>query len=278
MVTRSVDAQAAAEMFFKTRRYDLWTHLLVRLLRLRQMCNHWSLCKKQALNSCRKDLHSLLRQGRGVPSDLQLDELLHLSLETKIACGICNEPVNLETIPVIVPCAHTFCKACLLIPFEDTMECPVCKNIFRVESIKELDSVPSSAYEVPNQFDHSSKTKTLINLVHKRLRNKGSKIVIFSQWTSFLDVVSHWLGEEGIGYARIDGTMSTSLRDEAMHDFNSDANVRVMLASLRAAGVGISLVAADTAILADSCTSKLPSRCRYLNLLLTESSRVGPCC
>lgn len=67
--------------------------------------------------------------------------------------------------------------------------------------------------------------------------------------------------------------MSTSLRDEAAKALDKDRNVRVLLASLRAAGVGINLVAADTAILADSCMPK-PPYLRCGPCLLTKS-RVG---
>lgn len=245
-------------MFFKTRHYELWTHLLERLLRLRQMCNHWSLCKKKGMENCRRELHDLLRTSGEYLNDSQLGDLLDLSLEAKIACGICNEPLDLDYSPVIAPCAHVFCKACLLVPFVDTQTCPVCKHSFSEGSIMGKGSVSGSAFEVPAQHDHSSKTKALISLVKERLRNKGSKIVIFSQWTSFLDIVAHHLGEEDIEHSRIDGTMSTGLRDDAVRALDKDPNVRVMLASLRAAGVGISLVAADTAILADSCTRQSP--------------------
>ena len=243
-------------MFFKTRRYDLWTHLLERLLRLRQMCNHWSLCKKTGVDNFRKELHTLLRAAGGRPDELQRGELLHLAVEAKNACGLCSEPLELECYPVICPCAHMFCKACILTPLQHNLECPMCGRLFSATDLTEMSSVPQSAYEVPGQYEHSTKTKTLISLVKSRLRDKGSKIVVFSQWTSFLDIVAQHLGEEDIGHTRIDGTMSTSLRDEAVRALANDPNVRVMLASLRAAGVGINLVSADTAILTDSCTQE----------------------
>ena len=246
-------------LFFRTRHYALWANLLERLLRLRQMCNHWTLCKKKGMDGCREELHDLLRESGANPDESQRREPLHLSLEAKIACGVCNEPLDLESCPVIMPYAHVFYKACIFIPFRDTLPCPVCNS--SATSMMELGSVPRSAYEVPGQRDHSAKTRTLIDIVKKRLGNKGSKIVIFSQWTSFLDIVAHHLDKEDIGHTRIDGTMSTNLRDEAVRSLEKDSNVRVMLASLRAAGVGISLVSADTAILADSCTPELP--CPY---------------
>lgn len=260
-------------MFFKSGHIALWNTLLERLLRLRQMCDHWTLCRKKGMEKHRKELDELLCAASGNPAESQLSELLRLSLQAKIACGICNEPLDDECGPVIIPCAHVFCKPCLLTRFQDMVSCPVCNNTYSTTSITELESVPSSTYEVPAKSDHSSKTQALLSIVKERLRNKGSKIVIFSQWTSFLNIVSRQLDEEGVGHTRIDGTMSTTERDEAVKALQGDSNVRVMLASLRAAGVGISLVAADTAILADSCTSESPHPLR--TLLLTRS-RVGP--
>lgn len=243
-------------MFFKSGHIALWNTLLERLLRLRQMCDHWTLCRKKGMEKYRKELDEILCAANGNPAESQLSKLLRLSIQAKIACGICNEPLDNECGPVIIPCAHVFCKPCLLTSSQDMVSCPVCNNTFSTTSLTELGFVPTPKYEVPAKNDHSSKTQALMSTVKERLRNKGSKIVIFSQWTSFLDIVSRQLDEEAVGHTRIDGTMSTSERDEAIKELQGDPNTRVMLASLRAAGVGISLVAADTAILTDSCTSE----------------------
>ena len=56
-----------------------------------------------------------------------------------------------------------------------------------------------SAYEVPGQLDHSAKTKTLINIGKERLWDKGSKIVIFPQWTF---VLGHYCSASGGARAR----------------------------------------------------------------------------
>ncbi|SPO05925.1 uncharacterized protein DNG_08614 [Cephalotrichum gorgonifer] len=244
------DAQAAAVLFFKTRNYVLWNNLLERLLRLRQMCDHWTLCRKKGMEKHREELDDLLSASAGKPAGAHLSEVLRLSLVANIACGVCSEALDIESDPVIIPCMHVFCGHCLLTRLRDKPECPLCNDGVSAIDITEMDDVPQLENEMPAHNDHSAKTKALMSLVTERLRVKGSKIVIFSQWTSFLDIISRQLDEESIQHTRIDGTMSTQARDEAVRSLQGES--KVMLASLRAAGVGISLVAADTVIVSDS--------------------------
>lgn len=83
-------------------------------------------------------------------------------------------------------------------------------------------------------------------------KDPKSKVVIFSQWTSFLDIIQAQLVEAGMQFARIDGSMSVTVRDKGMTALESDPDCRILLASLAVCSVGLNLVAADTVILADS--------------------------
>lgn len=49
------------------------------------------------------------------------------------------------------------------------------------------------------------------------------KGVIFSQWTSHLDVIEQELRKEGYTYCRIDGTMSADARQESMERFDTES-------------------------------------------------------
>ncbi|XP_057804348.1 helicase-like transcription factor CHR28 isoform X2 [Salvia miltiorrhiza] len=77
------------------------------------------------------------------------------------------------------------------------------------------------------------------------------KAIIFSQWTSMLDLVEMSLKNNHISYRRLDGTMSIVARDKAVKDFNSDPEVDVMLMSLKAGNLGLNMVAACRVILLD---------------------------
>jgi SWI/SNF-related matrix-associated actin-dependent regulator of chromatin subfamily A3 len=112
-----------------------------------------------------------------------------------------------------------------------------------------------SATEEEQQVDtekKSSKTEAMLKILQATLKNQGSKVIIFSQWTSFLNVIQHQLDEAGYVYTRIDGSMNPQKRDAAIHALDKDPSTRIMLASLAVCSVGLNLVSADTVILADS--------------------------
>ena len=51
------------------------------------------------------------------------------------------------------------------------------------------------------------------------------KTIIFSQWTSMLDVLEFSLNEKTIEFRRLDGTMSLAARDRAVKEFSNDPDV-----------------------------------------------------
>merc|ERR1712151_355704 len=66
-----------------------------------------------------------------------------------------------------------------------------------------------------------------------------------------LDIIEIPLSRRGIKYVRLDGTMCISGRDKAVQDFNELPDIMVMIMSLKAAAVGLNLVAANHVILLD---------------------------
>ncbi|KAK6118173.1 hypothetical protein DH2020_048074 [Rehmannia glutinosa] len=82
--------------------------------------------------------------------------------------------------------------------------------------------------------------------------NRGpEKAIVFSQWTSMLDLVEMSLKNSRISYRRLDGTMSIAARDKAVKEFNTNPEVDVMLMSLKAGNLGLNMVAACRVILLD---------------------------
>jgi SNF2 family DNA or RNA helicase len=77
------------------------------------------------------------------------------------------------------------------------------------------------------------------------------KAVVFSQWTSLLDVVSEHLNEAGVHHERLQGSLTREGKTAAIKRFASDPKCRVMLISLKAGGVGINLVFANHLFLLD---------------------------
>ncbi|XP_062013233.1 helicase-like transcription factor CHR28 isoform X1 [Rosa rugosa] len=77
------------------------------------------------------------------------------------------------------------------------------------------------------------------------------KAIVFSQWTRMLDLLEACLKTSGLEYRRLDGTMSVVARDKAVKDFNTLPEVSVMIMSLKAASLGLNMVAACHVLLLD---------------------------
>ena len=104
---------------------------------------------------------------------------------------------------------------------------------------------------LPNSHEpcgSSSKLKLLIECIRNSL-DTNNKCLIFSQWTQFLDLIQNALEKEATQYLRIDG--QTQNRQNIVDRFQSDDSVKVMLLSLKAAGTGLNLTAADHVFITD---------------------------
>ena len=94
----------------------------------------------------------------------------------------------------------------------------------------------------------SSKVSLLVESL-RRSREAGHRSLVFSQWTSLLDLIEPELKEAGLSFSRIDG--STSDRASVVEAFQAEDGPDVMLLSLKAGGVGLTLTAADHVYILD---------------------------
>ncbi|KAK3671563.1 SWI/SNF and RSC complex subunit Ssr2 [Recurvomyces mirabilis] len=69
--------------------------------------------------------------------------------------------------------------------------------------------------------------------------------VVFSQWTSYLDLIELALIEEGIGFVRLDGTMTVKQRSAVLTQFKTLATTTVILVSIKAGGQGLNFTQAN---------------------------------
>jgi superfamily II DNA or RNA helicase len=94
----------------------------------------------------------------------------------------------------------------------------------------------------------SSKLDLLLERLDTALA-EGHKALVFSQWTSLLDLLEPGLRTAAIDFARLDG--STRDRPAVLRRFADEAGPPVLLLSLKAGGTGLNLVAADHVFLLD---------------------------
>jgi SNF2 family DNA or RNA helicase len=77
--------------------------------------------------------------------------------------------------------------------------------------------------------------------------------LVFSQWTRMLDLVQVPLLERGIQFVRLDGTMDSDTRANAIREFNKRSDIRLFLISLKAGGCGLNLTAANRVMMYVAC-------------------------
>jgi SNF2 family DNA or RNA helicase len=94
----------------------------------------------------------------------------------------------------------------------------------------------------------SSKVEALVEALVTAAED-GHKALVFSQWTSLLDLIEPVLSQIGIEFTRLDG--STRDRAAVVESFQATAGPPVMLISLKAGGTGLNLTAADHVFLCD---------------------------
>lgn len=230
------------------------THLLEVLLRLRQTCNHWKMCGEERMSR----LMSLIEEGKIVdvvdPANKRaLQDLLQLKLDSQDDCPICMEPLN--TNSRITACGHVFCTECIERTITTQQRCPMCRA--QLPTVDSLISPAASFGEEDQDLDidpneSSSKIEAIAKLlVATNKDNSDTKTVVFSQWTSFLDILEPQLKNKGVLFTRLDGRMSPQKRDAAIESLFKDENCRVLLASLSACSTGINLTAANQVIMCD---------------------------
>lgn len=96
----------------------------------------------------------------------------------------------------------------------------------------------------------------MLNRLLDALFLKGHKVLIFSQFTTMLDIIEDWANAyKKLRTCRIDGSTPLEIRREQIKSFNEETGkdaCNLFLLSTRAGGLGINLVSADTVIFYDS--------------------------
>lgn len=97
--------------------------------------------------------------------------------------------------------------------------------------------------------DQSAKLAAITELVETCV-NEGKKALIFSQFTSFLDLIAERFDAQGLRYYTITGSTPKKKRLELVDQFNAD-DTPAFLISLKAGNTGLNLTGASVVIHAD---------------------------
>ncbi|KAL2429773.1 DNA repair protein rad5 [Exophiala dermatitidis] len=205
--------------------------------------------------------------------------------ESNGECPLCyEEPMQ---NPAVTTCWHSACKNCLetfIAHQRDKGEVPRCFSCRETINPRDVFEVvkhnsPSASFESegdmyaaddtnskpskislrrihPYSPTASTSAKIAALLKHLSAQPRGTKSVVFSQFTAFLDLISPQLTKHGFYHLRFDGTMSQKVRAQVIREFNADnasdpKAPRVLLLSLRAGGVGLNLTSASRCYMMD---------------------------
>jgi superfamily II DNA or RNA helicase len=118
-----------------------------------------------------------------------------------------------------------------------------------LEALLRLRQAACHSALVPGQHAESSTKLEVLGDALAEAVAEGHKALVFSQWTSFLDLVEPALRARELAYTRLDG--STRDRGAVVESFQAPEGPPVLLISLRAGGTGLNLTAADHVFLLD---------------------------
>lgn len=230
--------------------------------------------------------------------------LRQIQTESSGECPICCEEPMID--PAVTACWHSACKKCLEDFLQHQMNkgtearCFNCrapveaKNTFEVVRHPSSHTLPLEGDVVTSTLPTSSQPAPKISLrriyplspsahtsakIHALISHLGrippnTKSVVFSQFTSFLDLIGPQLSRVGISHLRLDGSMPQKARAAVLAEFtktdsytddivDEDTPVKgaipesstpvptVLLISLRAGGVGLNLTTASNVFVMD---------------------------
>ena len=82
----------------------------------------------------------------------------------------------------------------------------------------------------------------------ENIMDQGKKVIIFTNFTDTLQSIYQHFGKQAV---YLDGSCSNSVRQQAVDAFQNDDKVKVFVGNLKAAGVGLTLTAAEVVIMND---------------------------
>ena len=110
--------------------------------------------------------------------------------------------------------------------------------------LRQICCDPSLVY--PDYKGNSAKLEACMELIETATEG-GHKILLFSQFTSMLDIIRRRLMEKGISFYVLKGDTPKTERLKLVNKFNEN-DTKVFLISLKAGGTGINLTGADVVI------------------------------
>jgi DNA repair protein RAD16 len=180
-----------------------------------------------------------------------------------LVCNICDEVAE-EAIRS--QCKHDFCRACVknyVQSVEETggeADCPRCHIPLSIDfdqpDIEQDEDVvkKSSIINRIKMEDWTSSTKIemlIYDLYKLRSKKQTLKSIVFSQFTSMLQLIEWRLRRAGFNTVMLDGSMTPIQRQRSIEHFMTNPDCEIFLVSLKAGGVALNLTEASRVFIVD---------------------------
>lgn len=224
------------------------------------------------------NIFTLITRMRQVADHPDLVLKRHLTasgyVQNTLVCQLCNDAAE-EAIES--RCHHTFCRMCIeeyctsWSGPENELECPVCHVGLSIDLTAPAIEMAEAEIYSTGKDSSSAKKKSIINRInmtggwrsstkieglveelYKLRSNKQTiKSIVFSQFTSMLDLVEWRLNRAGFQTVKLQGSMQPAQRDAIIKHFMNNPQVEVFLVSLKAGGVALNLCEASQVFIMD---------------------------
>ncbi|THH01396.1 hypothetical protein EW145_g6925 [Phellinidium pouzarii] len=206
-----------------------YTSMLVLLLRLRQACNHPSLLSKdfafdkEAVDS---------RAAKDLDDADDLAEIFgRMGVSSTRKCQMCQMTLTSSNTT-------------------DTVGDQYCLDCEILASKARRKSVALSSSALPPDSAKIRKILQILRDIDDRSDGE-EKTIIFSQFTSMLDLIQPFLLSTGFKYVRYDGSMRKDQREESLEKIRNNKSIKIILISFKAGSTGLNLTACNNVILVD---------------------------
>ena len=115
------------------------------------------------------------------------------------------------------------------------------------EEEEEEESSSSDSDDLSLHITTSAKIRHLLIILHRE--SSTHKFIVFSQFTSMLDLIEPFLKRDNLTFTRYDGSMRNDLREASLDRLRNNSRTRILLCSLKCGSLGLNLTAASRVVI-----------------------------
>ncbi|KAK3583927.1 hypothetical protein CHS0354_033713 [Potamilus streckersoni] len=122
---------------------------------------------------------------------------------------------------------------------------------FEINSICKHYKAALGEFQLDDSLIGESGKFSMLEGMLQTMKEQGDRVLLFSQFTSMLDIVEVFMKQQNHKYLRLDGQTAVPERLKLIDQYNTDHSIFVFLLSTKAGGLGINLTSANVVILHD---------------------------